>query len=323
MKRSAGNAPMEQMRATEEVAPGILLIDKPEGPTSHDVVAEARRSVGTRRVGHTGTLDPFASGLLILCIGKATRLVEYFHMLPKRYEATLVLGRETDTDDRTGRDTVVSDAWQKLDEQSVRAATAARTGPQSQVPPEYSARRVDGRRAHRRARAGEKVELAPAAVVVHSIRVREWRPPELSIDVTVSTGTYVRALARDLGRDLGCGAHLDVLRRTAIGPFDVDDALPASALGEAQRGSDIQARIVAPAEALGWLPRRELTAAELTEISHGRAVAAAEIEEPLLAGPGNGAPADGPVVLVRDGDLVAVARRDEELLRPIKVLHAA
>ena len=311
------------MRATEEVAPGILLIDKPEGPTSHDVVAQVRRSVGTRRVGHTGTLDPFASGLLILCIGKATRLVEYFHLLPKRYEATLVLGRETDTDDRTGRETVVSAAWRELDEETVLAATAARSGEQSQVPPEYSARRIDGRRAHQRARAGEKFELAPAPVMVHSIQVLEWRPPELSIDVTVSTGTYVRALARDLGRDLGCGAHLDRLRRTAIGPFAVDDALPASELGSPHRGSDVQARILAPAVALGWLPRRELTAAELTEISHGRAVAAAEVEEARRPGPGDGAPADWPVALVREGNLIGVARRDDGMLRPIKVLHAA
>ena len=126
MRRSAASAPTEPMKATDEVAPGILLIDKPEGPTSHDVVAEVRRSVGTRRVGHTGTLDPFASGLLILCIGKATRLVEYFHMLPKRYEARLLLGRETDTDDRTGRETSVSDAWRELDEEALLAATAAR-----------------------------------------------------------------------------------------------------------------------------------------------------------------------------------------------------
>jgi len=323
MRRSAANAPTEQMRATDEVAPGILLIDKPEGPTSHDVVAEVRRSVGTRRVGHTGTLDPFASGLLILCIGKATRLVEYFHLLPKRYEATLVLGRETDTDDRTGRETAESDAWRELDDETVLAATEARCGQQSQVPPDYSARRIEGRRAHQRVRAGEKVELAPAPVIVHSIRVLEWKPPELSIDVTVSTGTYVRALARDLGRDLGCGAHLDVLRRTAIGPFDVDDALPTSERGAPHPGSDVPARILAPAEALGWLPRRELTAAELTEISHGRAVAAEEVDDPRLPGPWDGTAADGPILLVRDGDLIGVARRDEGMLQPVKVLHAS
>jgi len=311
------------MRATEEVAPGILLIDKPEGPTSHDVVAQARRSVGTRRVGHTGTLDPFASGLLILCIGRATRLVEYFHLLPKRYQARLVLGRETDTDDRTGSETVVSVAWRELGEQTVRAAVEGRSGQQLQVPPEYSARRVDGRRAHRRVRAGEKIELAPAPVTVHSIRVLDWSPPELSIDVTVSTGTYVRALARDLGRDLGCGAHLDFLRRTAIGPFDVDDAIPASELGDPQGGSDIPARILAPADALGWLPRRQLTAAELIEVSHGRAVALAEVEEPRLAGLEIGESAGRPVVLVREGELIGVARRDDGVLRPVKVLHAA
>lgn len=311
------------MKATAEVAPGILLIDKPEGPTSHDVVADVRRTLGTRRVGHTGTLDPFASGLLILCIGKATRLVEYFHLLPKRYEATLALGRETDTDDRTGRETAVSDTWRSLDDASVLTAVAARSGLQSQVPPDYSARKIDGQRAHRRVRAGEEVELAPAPVTVHSIRVLDWSPPALSIEVVVSTGTYIRALARDLGRDLRCGAHLEYLRRTAIGPFGVDSALPAAALRDADPGPDIPAHILAPVEALAWLPRRELTGAEATEISHGRAVAATGVQEPCLPDRADGPPEDRPVVLVREGDLIGVARRDGELLRPVKVLHAA
>lgn len=311
------------MKATDEVAPGILLIDKPEGPTSHDVVAEVRRAIGTRRVGHTGTLDPFASGLLILCIGKATRLVEYFHLLTKRYVATVALGRETDTDDRTGRETAVSDAWRSLDQAAVLAAVAARSGQQSQVPPDYSARKIDGQRAHRRVRAGEKVELAPAQVIVHSIRLLDWSPPSLSIEVVVSTGTYIRALARDLGRDLGCGAHLDCLRRAAIGPFEVDSALPAAELHDTDLCPDIPARILAPVDALAWLPRRELTGAEATEISHGRAVAASGVQEPCLPGRADPPAETGPVVLVREGDLIGVARRDGELLRPVKVLHAA
>jgi tRNA pseudouridine55 synthase len=310
------------MKATEETAPGILLIDKPEGPTSHDVVAEVRRAIGTRRVGHTGTLDPFASGLLILCVGKATRLAEYFHILPKTYEATLMLGRETDTDDRTGQTTAESDGWRGLDRESVAAAAAARSGQQAQVPPDYSARKVDGRRAHRRARAGEQVELAPTQVTVHSIEVTGWSPPSVSLDVTVSTGTYIRALARDLGRDLGCGAHLDSLRRTVIGPFGVDGALPAARLRDTDSSIDLSARLMTPAEALGWLPRRDLTEAETTEIAHGRAVAEAEIVDPHIASLANPAVDDLPVALVRDADLVAVARRDDGMLRPVKVLHA-
>ncbi len=311
------------MKATEEVQPGVLLVDKPEGPTSHDVVARTRLALATRRVGHTGTLDPFASGLLMLCIGRATRLVEYFHPLPKCYEASLVLGRETATDDLTGEVEVESDAWRRLDISEIAAAAAARVGSQLQVPPLYSARKVEGRRAHRLARAGETFELEPSEVTVHSIEVTGWQPPAVSLVARVSTGTYIRALARDLGRDLGCGAHLSALRRTAIGPFEVGQAVPAEELGR-KAGSDGEGPpLLSPAEALDWLPRRVLSESETLEISHGRPVAAQGIIDPRIAGFGMAEAGDGPVSLVCGEDLVAIATRDGPLLRPVKVLRAA
>jgi tRNA pseudouridine55 synthase len=311
------------MKATDDAAPFVLLVDKPEGPTSHDVVARARRTLSIRRIGHTGTLDPFASGLLLLCVRRATRLVEYFHPLPKRYEATLVLGCETDTDDLTGEVRSRSDAWMSLDRAAVVEAALARVGPQSQVPPVYSARKVGGKRAHRRARAGETVELAPSEIIVHSIDVTEWEPPAVSFVARVSTGTYVRALARDLGRDLGCGAHLSALRRTSIGPFEVGDACHVDQLGEDLSISMADSFVLTPLEALDWLPRRELTAKESNEIAHGRPVDAAAIAEPHVPGYSVIGSGEGPVALVCDQELVAIARRDGSLLRPEKVLRAA
>ncbi|MCL7965271.1 MAG: tRNA pseudouridine(55) synthase TruB [marine benthic group bacterium] len=311
------------MKATDEAGPGVLLVDKPDGPTSHDIVARTRRALAIRRVGHTGTLDPFASGLLLLCIGRATRLVEYFHVLPKCYEASLVLGRETVTDDLTGEETMSSDAWRELDLTAIAEAAAARVGNQSQVPPLYSARKVNGRRAHRLARAGEEFELEPSLITVHSIEITAWQPPVVSLATRVSTGTYVRALARDLGRDLGCGAHLSALRRTAIGPFEVDGAVCADELDRAARSSGDGLPLLTPLEALDWLPRRLLSDSEAREISHGRPVVAEGIAEPRIAGFCATPCDDGPVSLVSGGDLVAVATRDGSLLRPVKVLRAA
>ncbi|MDT8435153.1 MAG: tRNA pseudouridine(55) synthase TruB [Gemmatimonadota bacterium] len=303
------------MRA--DPGPAVLLVDKPRGPTSHDVVAVARRATGIRRIGHTGTLDPFASGLLLLCVGRATRLASLFHLLPKRYTAEVRLGVETETDDRTGPPRAESTAWQALRRRDLEAALRERTGPQDQVPPAYSAKKVDGRRAHRLARAGQTPALAPTRVVVHALDLVEWDPPRVVVDAWVSTGTFVRALARDLGRDLGCRAHLAELRRTAIGGFEVTAACPPAGL------ADPGGARLPPLEALRWLPLRRLDEGERDAVRHGRPVDAGTIEAPAEQGFPHAPAEDAPVALVAPDRLVAVGRRDGGRLRPVIVLDAA
>jgi tRNA pseudouridine55 synthase len=288
--------------------PAVLLVDKPEGPTSHDVVRVARRALGVMRVGHTGTLDPFASGLILLCVGRATRLVEYFHLLSKVYSATAVLGIETDTEDRTGTTTGRSEAWRAVTPEDIDRVAESLRGRQVQVPPAFSAKKVDGRRAYEAARAGEAVDLAAQAIHVHSLEVVAVRLPEVDFLVEVSTGTYVRSLARDLGSRLGCGAHLSTLRRLSIGPFT---ALDAVSLEDLERGDLPESASRTAAGALSWLPVRCLSESEVAGVEHGRPVADGF----------NAADPDLPVAMVAGDRLVAVGRRESELLHPDKVFH--
>jgi tRNA pseudouridine55 synthase len=202
-------------------AEGLLLVDKPAGMTSHDVVLLVRRAYGERSIGHLGTLDPFATGLLILLLGRSTRLATFIQTEPKVYEATIRFGAETDTDDCTG--SVIRQGPLPSQEQ-VNAVIPTLTGRISQVPPAYSAKSVDGTRAYDAARKGEPIELAPADVDVHSWQIRATRPNEIDVTITCGTGTYIRALARDLGRATGSAAHLSSLRRIRSGEFDVGDA---------------------------------------------------------------------------------------------------
>jgi tRNA pseudouridine55 synthase len=212
------------------VSAGILLVDKPGGITSHGVVARARRALGTRKVGHAGTLDPMATGLLILGAGPATRLLTYLVGLGKTYTATIRLGESTTTDDAEGETLVRVDA-SPVERAAVDVAIAGLTGPIDQVPSAVSAIKVDGKRAYARVRAGEEVELTARRVTVSRFEVlaerRDAEAGVLDLDVVVdcSSGTYVRALARDLGAALGVGGHLTALRRTAVGPFAVGDAV--------------------------------------------------------------------------------------------------
>lgn len=208
---------------------GLLLVDKPAGMTSHDVVQHVRRIYGERSIGHLGTLDPFATGLLVLLLGRATRLANFLDIEPKVYEATVGFGSETDTDDSTG--TVIRSAPLPA-EADIRAALTSQTGTISQIPPAYSAKSVDGTRAYDAARRGAPLELEPVEVQVHSWEVREIKPDSLSASITCSGGTYIRALARDLGRLTSSAAHLTALRRTRIGPFDVQDAATLDALSD-------------------------------------------------------------------------------------------
>lgn len=297
---------------------GLLLVDKSAGPTSHDVVGRARRALGEGRVGHTGTLDPFATGLLLLLVGACTRLAEYFHRLEKSYRATIRLGAETDTHDRTG--TVVRRADEEADRpgaRELRSALDRFRGEIRQRPPAFSAKQVDGRRAHEAARAGEPMELEPEPVVVHELELTRWEPPEATVRAVVGTGTYLRALARDVGRELGVGGHLTALRRTRVGPFDVGDALPDAELEPGLSLEPPHGRT--PAEAVSWLPRREVTAAERRSVGHGQRIARGD----LRPGSDGAAPRPGdPVTVVEDGRLVAVAEATDGELQPRKVFDA-
>lgn len=291
------------MNATE----GVLRIDKPEGPTSHDVVAMTRRALRTRRIGHTGTLDPFASGLLLLCLGRATRIAEYLTGLPKTYLASIRLGVSTDTDDRTGEIVRRSDASRDPSELDVRRALEAQTGTLRQLPPVYSAKKVGGERMYAAARRGEELERTPVEVTVHRLELLSYEPPDLRVEVECSSGTYIRAIARDVGEALGVGGHLTELRRTAVGSHRVEDAIPVERLDDEHA---VRAALLPPAEALDHLPRLTISAQDAKRISHGGAIAAPE-----------GAPSGGVVALVSDGgELLAIAERRALELRPRKVL---
>jgi tRNA pseudouridine55 synthase len=206
---------------------GLLLVDKPAGMTSHDVVQHVRRVYGERSIGHLGTLDPFATGLLVLLIGRATRLATFLDTEPKVYEAVITFGAETDTDDETG--TVIRTA-DPPSENDVRAMLETLTGTISQIPPAYSAKSVDGTRAYDAARRGEALDLPPVDVTVHSWEIRYLSRETLSATITCGGGTYIRALARDLGRLTSSAAHLSSLRRTHAGQFDVRDAATLESL---------------------------------------------------------------------------------------------
>ena len=208
---------------------GLLVVDKPAGMTSHDVVARVRRLAGTRKVGHAGTLDPMATGVLVLGLGRATRLLGHLTLTDKAYDATIRLGVVTTTDDAEG-EVVATSPVDAVTEHDVREALAGFVGEIDQVPSSVSAVKVAGRRAYERVRAGEDVQLASRRVRIEEILVRDVRPAEVEVSVRCSSGTYIRALARDLGARLGVGGHLTALRRTAVGPYALADAHPLEQL---------------------------------------------------------------------------------------------
>ena len=285
----------------------VLPVDKPEGPTSHDVVGEARRGLAERRIGHTGTLDPFASGLLVLCVGRATRLAEYLTGLDKSYEATARLGVATDTHDREGRVTFRSEAWRSLSEPRLTDAVASLEGKIRQVPPQYSAKKVEGVAMHRRARGGETVELPPCDVTIHAIEIVEIDLPDVRFRVSCSSGTYVRALARDIGEALGVGAHLTELRRTRVGHFRVEGALATTDLSDR---AVVARRAVDPVTALAHLPAVAVDEEAARRLAHGQRLRLAA-----------GAPS-GLVAVTTDGALLAIADVVDGLARPRKVFAA-
>jgi tRNA pseudouridine55 synthase len=285
---------------------GVLVCDKPAGMTSHDVVARVRRLAGQRRIGHGGTLDPPATGVLVLALGRATRLLPFLPMEPKRYLATIAFGAETGTLDATGTVTATADAG-GVEEAGLRAALAGFVGPQQQVPPMVSAVKVGGERLYAKARRGETVERAPRPIVIHALELLELVPgerPLAMVAVTCSGGTYVRALAADLGRALGTLAHLATLRRTAVGSFAEDDAHNLEDLAGAGK---LEAAVLDPAAAMAATATRALTPAEAAALATGQTLDPTGHPDPVAA--------IGP-----DGRLVAVIQDGAGRARPKVVL---
>jgi tRNA pseudouridine55 synthase len=248
---------------------GLVVVDKPGGVTSHDVVARVRRLAGTRKVGHAGTLDPMATGVLVLGVNRATRLLGHLMLTEKAYDATVRLGAATTTDDAEG-EVVATASAADLGEPVVRAAAAELVGDIRQVPSAVSAIKVDGRRAYQRVRAGEEVALEARPITVHELTVHRVRPSgemlDLDVSVRCSSGTYVRALARDLGARLGVGGHLTALRRTAVGPYTLADAKTLEALAEGFTMMPIAAA------ARAAFPAADLDEVRAADVRHGRAI---------------------------------------------------
>ena len=250
---------------------GVLVVDKPIGLTSHDVVQVIRRGTNIQRAGHTGTLDPRASGVLVILIGPAVRLSEYVSASDKRYQAIIRLGATTDTYDEEGKETTSTPV--EITEVQFETALKKFIGEIEQIPPPYSAVKVDGKKAYDLARKGEEVELSPRIINVYNLELLEWAPPEAVIDVYCSSGTYVRSLANDLGNELGCGAHLVGLRRTKSGRFTLRDAVPLRKLRDAFEAGNWYQYLIPAAEALSDWPAVELDPQELETIKHGNKIA--------------------------------------------------
>jgi tRNA pseudouridine55 synthase len=252
---------------------GVLVVDKPVGLTSHEVVQVIRHGTNIRRAGHTGTLDPRASGVLIVLIGPAVRLSEYVSASDKRYQAIIRLGATTDTFDADGRFTS-KDETPEITEEQFETTLKTFVGEIIQTPPPYSAVKVHGRPAYDMAREGEEVQLEPRKIQVYSLELLEWAPPEAVIDVYCSSGTYVRSLANDLGDKLGCGAYLTGLRRTKSGRFTLRDAVPLRKLREAFDAGNWYQYVIPAAEALSDWPALELDNEKVEAVRHGHRVPA-------------------------------------------------
>ena len=292
---------------------GVLVIDKPQGPTSFEVVRRVRSALGLKRAGHTGTLDPMATGVLPVCLGEATKLAGLLTEGDKAYDAVVRLGVVTDTQDVTGT-VLETRAVPPLSTELLEAALQRFRGTFSQVPPMYSAVKVKGKRLYERARAGESVERTPRQVTVYSLVLRDFSASECTLSVRCSKGFFVRTLAEDLGRALGCGGALKSLRRTASGPFGLDRALPLSqveALGVAgpEGRAELGARIVSMADALPDLPVVRVSERDVAHVMHG---------VPLVLG--SSAPEGRVRVLAPDGTLLAVGDVHEGRLGYVRVV---
>ncbi|MET7300877.1 tRNA pseudouridine(55) synthase TruB [Embleya sp. NPDC005575] len=294
---------MKRRNAGPPPPDGLVIVDKPAGLTSHDVVGRLRRIAGTRRVGHAGTLDPMATGVLVIGIEKATRLLGHLALTEKEYAGTIRLGQSTITDDAEGEVTATTSAVH-VDDASIAAGIAELTGPILQVPSKVSAIKIDGKRSYSRVRDGEEFELAARPITVSAFEVlatrREGETIDLDVRVTCSSGTYIRALARDLGAGLGVGGHLTALRRTRVGPYALDRAHTLEEL----EGSFGVLPIAEAATAA--FPRREVTEDQARAVSHGGRLPADDSEGPVgVFGP--------------DGTFLALVENREGVARPLAV----
>ena len=284
---------------------GSVIVDKPAGMTSHDVVARARRAFGTRKVGHAGTLDPDATGVLVLGVGRGTKLLTFISGCDKRYVGEVVFGTETSTLDAAGEVTATHD-MAGLDDAAVQAALPTLTGPIEQVPPMVSAIKIDGKRLHELAREGKEVERPPRPVTIHEFSAAPTDDPLVwSIDVHCSSGTYIRTLAADLGHALGGGAHLRALRRTSVGPWTLDGAHELEQDGSLDPGS-----LGSLGTLVAHLPSVVVDAEQALAVSHGKRLEGLPVGEHLA-------------VLDAAGDVLAIYESDGEIGRPVAVLRAA
>ena len=258
---------------------GALVIDKPAGWTSHDVVARVRSIIGERRVGHTGTLDPFATGVLVVLVGRATRLAQFLADAEKEYEAVIRFGYATDTGDLTGA-RLVSEFHakpQSFSKEEIGKAMASLRGETSQMPPMYSAKKVGGRRLYELARSGEEIEREPVTVNIREFEalasadptLKEDGTADLPVRVVCSAGTYIRTLAEDLGKRLGVGAHLSELRRTRAGTFKIEEAIPLERVAELVKNEALTQALISPDELLSHLPSIQLTDEDAHRARHG------------------------------------------------------
>ncbi len=288
---------------------GLILLDKPSGPTSHDMVMTVRRGAAEKHVGHAGTLDPLATGLLVICLGAATRLSDYLRDKDKRYRARVRLGQSTNTYDADGE--IVSESRLLPERAAVEAALERFRGVIQQRPPAFSAIKRGGRKAYELARAGQAVELEARPVQIHALALADWQPPDFTLEVHCASGTYIRSLAHDLGQLLGCGAHLTALRRTASGQFDVSEAVALEALQAAfALGREAWQPYLRPADtAVADWPAVRLSTEDAARIVHGQPV-------PCAAALSEHARAYNPA-----GEFFAILRLDptKNAWRPLKV----
>ena len=308
---------------------GVLIIDKPAGLTSHDVVARVRRIIGERRVGHTGTLDPFATGILVVLLGRATRLAQFLSSADKEYAATIRLGYATDTGDITGKPLSALQACPGFSEEQIEAALSSLRGEIEQTPPMYSAKKVNGRKLYEMARRGEEIQRLAVGVNIHQfeavrrdndlLQQNEDSSCDLAVRVVCSAGTYVRALAESVGQFLGVGAHLSELRRTRAGQFKIESVISLSELEHEAEAGKVSRFLVSPDAALSHLPFVRLSAAEARQACNGIGV-------PVMS-PAETKWLDGQQVRMRNesDDLLAVGFYDEvkQLMHPRVVIAPA
>jgi tRNA pseudouridine55 synthase len=291
---------MSNEEQLKDFVSGALVVDKPVGVTSHDVVKTIRKGTDIRRVGHTGTLDPRASGVLVVLIGPAVRLSEYLSASDKRYQAIIKFGVATDTYDTEGKQVGETKSVDHITDEEIHQLLTDYEGKIQQYPPSHSAARVDGERAYEKARRGEEVDLEPREIDVYNLELLEWAAPEAVIDVYASSGTYVRSLANDLGNDLGVGAHLTGLRRTKNGQFTLRDAVRLRELKDAFVAGDWYKYLIPAAETLSDWNTVVLAPDQLEKIKHGQRIPADPGESGMAR------------ALSQQGDLIALLEAIEE-----------